>query len=207
MPNCGQNIQNIEALEKATQCYQGFNCYNPRHILTVLGRYNRELSVMDEFTSVDGVDLTAARKDAQFMSVLIGAALGIGRPMETIKTVLPPNIGKFPGVNPAMLMALGQTPDHRGRFDIPLNIEAKWRLLKFREARVCPHGLACPAPVKAMKRILVLHDITRALAGRANGTNVAHIGALYQYISNLYDLMGFAQKGDETRQKAKDVRP
>ncbi|MEW6104783.1 MAG: DUF6011 domain-containing protein [Bacillota bacterium] len=206
----------IEAQERldreASRCHHGYNCEDPHHVLTLLGRLEGQLEVWPGWLRAEGIDPGETGVDQDINSDInklmcqIVKGLGLRRqPVEVPQVVVP-------GMEPSMDEMLQVTGHYMhpaneispGQYRIPSDIQNQYRRTILRERRVCPHGLDCTDPGKAVGAIysilsILRNDLEPLFRDTSYGGLVGASDAAYVACMNMLEVLGLEDEASYIR--------
>lgn len=202
----------LEAQERldreASRCHHGYNCVNPEHVLVLLGRLESQLENWPAWLEAEGFDPgeTGVEPDinGRIHSLMsdIAEGLGLRRPLVEVPEVAQASLDE-------MLKATGHYmhPANEispGQYRIPSDIQNQYRRTILRERRVCPHGLDCTDPGKAVGAIYSILSILRnnlepLFRDTSYGGLVGASDAAYVACMNMLEVLGLEDEASYIR--------
>ncbi|MGE5585787.1 MAG: DUF6011 domain-containing protein [Bacillota bacterium] len=194
-----------EALDRsASRCHHGFNCENPQHVVTLLGRLEHQMEVWPEWLRAEGIEPGETGADQETNSEInrlmceIVEGLGLRRqPVEVLKV-------SVPGMD-EMLQVTGHymNPANElepGQYRIPPDVQRQYRRSILRERGICPHGLDCADPGKAVAAIysilsILRNDVEPLFSATHYGGYVAASDRAYVACANMLQVLGLEDEG------------
>lgn len=202
----------LEAQERldreASRCHHGYNCENPHHVLTLLGRLEGQLEVWPEWLRAEGVDCEDEPINRAIRTLMDRVKDGLGlqrQPVEVPQVIVP-------GMEPSMDEMLQVTGHYMhpaneispGQYRIPSDIQNQYRRAILRERRVCPHGLDCTDPGMAVGAIycvlsLLRNDLEPLFRDTSYGGLVGASDAAYIACVNMLEVLGLEDEASYIR--------
>lgn len=195
-------------------CHQGFTCYAPAHGMTTIGRFVQRFMALADQTSLPN----EWRDEAMKLTRQYVDALGLKRPRVEVPVIDVPPFGD-PQAMRDLNLPIEHTP-HGDAIKMPHDYEEQYRRLKLRACAVCPFGLACREPGKAVAAIWNLLSLMRYQVEPylkhnrdAGAWGWEWDGLIYQALANSLDVLGLDDDGrdimaivDEERSKKNTKR-
>jgi hypothetical protein len=178
---------------EARKCHFGFDCYNPGHVATLLGRLRNTMQVI---TGGDypPPELKGLLEKIEQEVRNIEDCLGLNRPNVEVPKI------EWPGYDEALAAT-----NHRfnpadevapGNYRIPADIQRQYWHTKLREMKICPHGLDCRDPqsaVASVYRILSIlkHEIDPVFRRYDGRPLAACDDRAFWHCANILSVLGF----------------
>jgi len=198
----------LEAQEKldreVSRCHHGFNCANPHHVVTLLGRLNGQLEAWPQWLEAEGVEFNEADINPVIRQLMgdIEDGLGLRRPSVEVPEVAQVSLDE-------MLKATGHhmNPANEispGQYRIPFDIQSQYRCAVLRERGVCPQGLDCTDPGKAVGAIysilsILRNDLEPLFRDTSYGGLVGASDAAYVACMNMLEVLGLEDEATYIR--------
>jgi len=208
-PVCRARNKSVEKAEDAQRqdnlkCHHGFVCYAPDHAATTIARFARRFEAMAEQTGLpDQIRATVAARVEEFRT-----ALGLNRDAVPVPEIDVPHFGL------ETIGALGipaqASPFGGVSYAMPIDHDEQYRRLMLRKEGICPFGLDCREPNRAVSVVWQLVSILRDQACPESNRRVEPFlrGAdsgwawdtmLCQHLSNTLEVLGLDDEGRDIR--------
>ncbi|MGE5594162.1 MAG: DUF6011 domain-containing protein [Betaproteobacteria bacterium] len=189
----------LEAQEKldreASKCHHGFNCANPHHVATLLGRLNGQLEAWPQWLRAEGVEFDEADINPAIRQLMgdIEDGLGLRRPPVEVPEVAQVSLDEMSKVTGHHMHPANQLEP--GQYRIPFDIQSQYRCSVLREKRICPHGLDCREPERAVAAIysilsILRNDLEPLFARTSYGGYAAASDRAYVACMNMLEVLG-----------------
>ncbi len=190
-----------------TTCHHGFTCYAPDHGLTTISRFMHRFMALADQTKLPN-DL---RKEASTLVRQYIDALGLKRPPVEVPVVDVPAFGD------AQTMRDLNLPIERTAYGLsikmPIDYEDQYRRKQLCKMQVCPFGLDCREPGKAVAAVWNLLSLMRYQVepwlkqNRDSGAwGWEWDSLLYQHLANSLDVLGLDDDGRDILDIVKEQR-
>lgn len=187
---------------EASKCHHGFNCGNPHHVQTLVRRLHGSLEFWPKWLMAEsdeaGVPINVHECNRLNEMIadctwIIIDVLGLRRPPVQVPQIEQKNLeemlkitGQF--MNPANELQPGQ-------FRIPPDIRCQYRHTVLRERGICPHGLDCREPNRAVAAVYSILSILRnevepLFRDTSYGGLVGASDAAYVACMNMLEVLG-----------------
>ncbi len=191
------NANQKQSLENKT-CHQGFHCYAPDHGLVTIGRFVNRFMALAEQT---GLPREIVSEVMPLMRQYIDA-LGLKRKPVEVPDIAIPHFGDHQAIRDLNL------PIEQGPFGpsvkLPVDYDEQYRWIKLSECQVCPFGLDCREPAKAVSAVWNILSIMRYQVEPwlhrnhdAGAWGWAWDTMLYQHLANSLEVLGLIDDGQD----------
>lgn len=171
-------------------CHKGFTCYAPDHAGTLIGHFIHRFNALVDQT--DPVKLAPLAAEIIQLITAAGAALGLDRPRVPVPDIKVPVFGQ------ATIGLLGiparRAPSGGMSWAMPADHDDQFRRICLRIDQVCPFGLDCQQPERAVQNIwrvlsILRYDLEPQLATEDH-CGWAWDRLLYQHLWNVLEVLG-----------------
>ncbi len=195
-----RELDEQEKLDReAGRCHFGFNCGNPIHVGALLERLMGQVETWPEWLRAEGVDssrIGVARLVGRQIDELAGAiveGLGLRREPVDVPEVPAPGLDEMLKVTGHYMNPVDELQP--GQYRVPADIQAQYRRTVLREMRVCPHGLDCIDPGKAVGAVygilsLLRNEVEPLFRDTYYGGLAGASDASYTACMNMLEVMG-----------------
>lgn len=193
---------------EASKCHFGFVCYNPDHVLTLLSRLKNSMENWPRWLEQER---QMASRDFEQDEVKAICQRVAGH-MQTIVDCLGLDRDKVqvPEIDQADLETMLQATGHfrnpanevePGTYRIPPDITRQYTRTKLRELKICPHGLDCRDPNRAVAAVYMIlstlrNEVEPLFRTTSYGGLVAASDQTYWHLANILQVLGFDDEGD-----------
>lgn len=193
---------------EASKCHFGFVCYNPEHVLTLVIRLTRSLEswpgLLKQEREMAGLEFEQeqvaeiCRRVDDDTRIIIDC-LGLNRDRVEV-----------PEIEQADLQTMLQTTGHLGNpanevepgvYRVPPDIQRQYTRTKLRELKVCPYGLDCRDPNRAVAAVYMIlstlrHEVEPLFRNTTWGGLAAANDQPYWHLANILQVLGLDDEGD-----------
>lgn len=185
------------------RCHHGFVCSNPAHAGTTIWRFHHRFGLVAQ----SGIPLPVHRQVGLLVTEFLDV-LGLDRSHVPVPTIDVPLFG------PETITALGllarPSPFGGTCCEMPVDHDEQYRHIKLREMQVCPFGLDCCDPERAVAIIwqllsLMRYEVEPALL-TADSCEWSWEPPLYQALANTLELLGLHDDAQEVEDIVREQR-
>jgi hypothetical protein len=188
-------------------CHHGFTCYAPEHGLTTIGRFMHRFMAMADQTDLPN----ELRKEASALVRQYIDGLGLKRQHVEVPVIEVPPFGDLQAIR-ELDLPIEHTP-HGDSIKMPYDYEDQYRRLKLRACAVCPFGLDCNEPGKAVAAVWNLLSLMRyqvePFIHRNRNSGAWGWGwdtLAYQHLANSLEVLGLDEDGSEIMDIVKEQK-